>query len=117
MLAFLRQSRALALALVLLAPGIAGSAVQWLHTCPADSPSAVTEHQQHDSKPSDSGHAPACHCIGVCHHAGVVSPAKPLTIAFAPDQPDSFVTPPSGVSFLPAGTPSDLLPPATAPPA
>jgi hypothetical protein len=116
MLAFLRRSRALALSLVLLGPGISGSAVQWLHACPVGSP-RIADHQHHDSSPSESGHAPLCQCIGACHAAGILSPAKPVTVAVEAGQPKRSVPPPSGVSFIPVGTPSDLLPPATAPPA
>jgi hypothetical protein len=114
-LALLRGSRTMAVALVLLAPGIAGSAVQWLHACPVGSP-GVADHQHHDSSPSESGQAPLCQCIGACNTAGVVSPSKPLIIGAAVAQPDRSVTPLADVSFVPVGTPSDLLPPATAPP-
>lgn len=117
MLALLRRSRSIALAMVLLAPGVSGSAVQWLHACPVDSPTAATEHQHHGSSPSESGQVPTCQCIGACNIAVVVSPARPLTTVAAVIQPDHHVIRPPGVSFIPVGTPSDLLPPATAPPA
>jgi hypothetical protein len=117
MLALLRRSRVLALALVLLAPGVSGSAVQWLHACPVNSPEAAADHQHHGSNPSDSGQAPTCECIGACNAAGMLSAPEPVTVAAEAGQPNSQLTPPSGVSFVPVGTPSDLLPPATAPPA
>jgi hypothetical protein len=115
MLALMRQSRFLALALVLLAPGIAGSAVQWLHACPVEAPSAVTQHQHDDSSSSDAGHA-TCQCIGACNSAGIASLTRPVTVRVADIQPERRVTLPSGSSLVPLGTPSDLLPPATAPP-
>ena len=115
MLAVLRQSHILALMLVLLAPGVSGSAVQWLHACPVSSPQGASEHQ-HGSDDSGSGHAPSCQCIGACQTAGMLSPAKPVVVVAAPSQPNHRVILPSNVSFVPTGTASDLLPPATAPP-
>jgi hypothetical protein len=115
MLTVLRRSRSLALALVLLAPGISGTAVQWLHACPVDSPQGVADHQHHGSNRSDSGQPPTCQCIGACNTASVLLPPKVVTVAATIRQPDLAV-PPTGPSFLPVGTPSDLLPPATAPP-
>ena len=115
MMAVLRRSRVLALALLFLAPGIMGSAVQWLHACPAQV-AAVAEHQHHDQAPADAGHSQGCHCIGSCNPAGAASPAKSITVTVAIIQPDHRVVLPSGLSFVPVGAPSDLLPPATAPP-
>jgi hypothetical protein len=115
MMALLRRSRAMAFALLLLAPGVMGSAVQSLHACPAQA-AAVADHQHHDQAPADTGHSQGCQCIGSCNPAATASPAKPITVAAAVILPDYHVVPPSGVSFVPVGTPSDLLPPATAPP-
>ncbi len=115
MLSLLRRSRAMVLAMVFLAPGITGSVVQWLHACPAQAQS-VADHQHHDSAPSDPGHSQGCECIGACSAAGAVAPAKSLTIIAAVVQPDGRVILPSDLDFEPAGVPSDLLPPATAPP-
>jgi hypothetical protein len=105
----------MALAMVLLAPGITGSAVQWLHACPAEAQSAA-EHQHHDSAPSDLGHSQGCECIGACNSAGPVSPERSLTILVAVVLRDHSAILPTGATFVPAGLPSDLLPPATAPP-
>jgi len=115
MLALLRRSRVMATALLLLAPGVSGSAVQWLHACPVKA-AAVADHRHHDQAPADAGQSHSCQCIGSCNTAGAPSPAKSITIAVAVIQPDHHLVPPSGVSFVPVGTPSDLLPPATAPP-
>lgn len=113
MLTLLRRSRAMALAMVLLAPGITGSAVQWLHACPAEA-EAAADHQHHDSGSSQTGHG--CECIGSCNTAGAVAPAKSLTIIAAEVLPHHRVILPTDYAFVPAGIPSDLLPPATAPP-
>jgi hypothetical protein len=115
MLTLLRRSRAMALAMMLLAPGISGSAVQWLHACPVQAAS-VADHQ-HGQAPADADQSHSCQCIGSCNPAGAASHARSITVAVAVIQPDHHVVPPSGVSFVPVGTPSDLLPPATAPPA
>jgi hypothetical protein len=115
MLSLLRRSRAMALVLVLLAPGITGSAVQWLHACPAEA-KAAAEHQHHGSDSSQPGHSQGCDCIGSCNTAGVVAPARsPTTVAILV-LPDHSAILPADLSFVPAGVPSDLLPPATAPP-
>jgi len=115
MTALLRRSRAMALALLLLAPGVSGSAVQWLHACPVKA-AAVADHQHHDQTPADADHSQSCQCIGSCNTAGTASHAQPITVASAVIQPDLYVAPPADVSFVPAGTPSHFLPPATAPP-
>lgn len=115
MMTLLRRSRGLALALLLLAPGVSGSVVQLVHACPVQS-AAVTDHQHHDQAPADAGHSQTCQCIGSCNTAGTASVTLPVTVASADVQPDHHVAPPTGASFVPVGTPSDLLPPATAPP-
>jgi hypothetical protein len=117
MLALLRRSRTMALAMVLLVPGITGSAVQWLHACPAEAQAqASADHQHHDSAPSQPGHSQACECIGSCNTAGVVAPVKTATVLAAVILPDQRATLSTDPAFVPAGLPSDLLPPATAPP-
>lgn len=115
MMALLRRSRVLAFALIFLAPGLSGSAVQWLHACPAQA-AAAGHHRNHGQAPADAGHSQSCHCIGTCHTVGAASPAAAVTVAAAAVRPDYPVVQPSGISFIPVGTPSDLLPPATAPP-
>jgi len=115
MISLIRRSRAMALALLLLAPGISGSAVQWLHACPVKG-AVVADHEHHGQAPADAGHSQNCQCIGACNTATTASPAASVTVAVAVVEPARRVLPPSGVSFVPLGTPSDLLPPATAPP-
>ncbi len=115
MLTLLRRSRGMALAMVLLAPGITGTAVQALHACPAQA-EAAGDHQHHGSVPAQTGHSQSCECIGSCNAAGAVSPAKAVTILAAVVLPDRGATLPTAPAFIPAGVPSDLLPPATAPP-
>ncbi|HJR16284.1 MAG TPA: hypothetical protein VJ808_05475 [Gemmatimonadales bacterium] len=114
MLSLLRRSRAMALAMVLLAPGISGSAVQWLHACPAEA-QAAADHREH-SDSSQPGHAQGCDCIGSCNASAPVAPAEPATLLVAVLQPQRRVPSLAGISFVPSGTPSGLLPPATAPP-
>jgi hypothetical protein len=46
MLTILRHSRVMALAMLLLAPGIAGTAVQLLHSCPAEAEASVDHQHQ-----------------------------------------------------------------------
>jgi hypothetical protein len=116
MIALLRRSRAMALALLLLAPGVSGSVVQWLHACPVKA-AVVADHQHHGQAPADADHSQYCQCIGSCNTAATASPAKSVTVATSDIQPAPQVVLPSGVSFVPVGTPSHLLPPATAPPA
>jgi hypothetical protein len=115
MLALLRRSRALALALVLLAPGVSGSAVQWLHACPA-APQRGTEHQHHGSGQSGSGQLPLCECIGTCRTGVLLTPPSAASVVAVVTQPDHRIILPSGIRFVARGTPSDFLPPSTAPP-
>jgi hypothetical protein len=88
--------------------------VQWVHSCPADA-QASADHQHHDSGSSQS-HSQACDCIGSCNTAGVVTPARALTSLVAVVLPAHQPGLPTDPAFVPAGLPSDLLPPATAPP-
>jgi hypothetical protein len=112
----LRRSRVLAFALLFLAPGFSGSAVQWLHACPVQT-AAAGHHRNHGQAPADAGHSRGgCQCIGTCNTVGAASPATTVTVAAAVIRPDYHVVLPSGISFIPVDTPSDLLPPATAPP-
>ena len=114
MFTLFRRSRAMALALVLLAPGIAGTAVQWLHACPAEA-AAAADHHQHDSGSSQTGHSQGCECVGSCNPPGVLAPAKAPVLS-ALDQPHHRAILPIDLPFVPGGIPSDFLPPATAPP-
>ncbi len=115
MLSCLRRRRVLALAMVLLAPGIAGIGVQWLHACPSEA-QASANHQHHKGPPSQPAHSDGCECIGSCHAAGLVAPARAAATVAVLAQPPLRVIASTGNSFVPVGTPADLLPPATAPP-
>jgi hypothetical protein len=115
MLTLLRPSRALALAMVLLAPGIAGTAVQWLHACPAAAQASSYDHQHHSSQAPHSTPATGCDCIGSCSVAVVVVTPRATIIEAVVVQPElPAVTTESG--FVPVASPAHLLPPATAPP-
>ena len=100
--------------MALLAPGVAGTAVQWLHSCPTETQSS-NDHQDHGSSPQPN-HSQGCECIGTCNTATVTAPTLSVTVAALVAQPERRVVPPSGPNFVPLGTPFDLLPPATAPP-
>ena len=115
MLTTLRRSRAMALALMLLGPGISGSAVQWLHACPAEA-AAVPDHPHQNPDSSQQGHSQACQCIGSCNTAPAIALTESLTVLAVVVQPDRTISSPTGHSFVPAGSVSHLLPPATAPP-
>ncbi len=115
MLTLLRRSRALALAMVLLAPGIAGTAVQWSHSCPAEGQGSSSEHQHHDSQAPQPGPAQGCDCIGSCSAAAVLAPPKATTVVALVVRPERRVVT-AQPSFVPAASPAHLLPPATAPP-
>lgn len=114
MLTLMRRSRAMALAMVLLAPGITGSAVQWLHACPAGAEAA--DHQSHDPAPAQPGHSQGCDCIDSCNTVGAGSLVRAVTIVAAVVLPVQRATLPIDPDFVPVGLPSDLLPPSTAPP-
>jgi hypothetical protein len=115
MLQLLRRSRLLALTLILVAPGVAGSAVQWLHPCPVDAP-WTTSHGDHGSSPEQSGHPQSCHCIGSCHSGTTATAPRPVVLVAAVVTPNRREAIPVEAGVVPVGVPSDLLPPATAPP-
>jgi hypothetical protein len=105
----------MALAMLLLAPGIAGTGIQWLHACPTQAEISV-DHQHHESPPSEpAGHSNGCECIGSCITAALVAgPAATILAVLESPQPRLVTFSDNG--FVPAGTPTHLLPPATAPP-
>jgi hypothetical protein len=113
MLTALRAQRIVALVLLLLAPGVSGSAIQWLHSCPAESDAA--EHQHHEGSTSHSGEAP-CDCIGSCTPAGLVAVPLAGGVRVGFDRTEVQLSRPPAASFTPSSTRSHLLPPATAPP-
>ena len=116
MLSWLRHSRAMALAMVLLAPGISGTAVQLLHACPAEALVADADRQHGSSHSETDGHSGGCECIGFCHSACAVAMGKaPVSLAVVV-QPNPPVLPSSVGGFAPAARLFHLLPPATAPP-
>jgi hypothetical protein len=114
MLTIFRRSRVMALAMLLLAPGIAGTGIQWLHACPTEAPPSA-DHQHHGSTPPQpAGHTEGCECIGSCLTAALVAPPGATILAeLEPPQPRllSFSN-----GFVPVRSPTHLLPPATAPP-
>jgi hypothetical protein len=115
MLACLRRSRLLALVLILVAPGVTGTAVQSLHPCPVNTPTTSDHHDQSPA-PSHGSHGETCQCIGSCHTAGLSLPGRTARLTISYTEYDRGVIEPFGCSFVPDGTPSHLLPLATAPP-
>ena len=115
MLTIFRRCRVMALAMLFLAPGIAGTAIQWLHACPVQA-TASADHQHHGSTPSQpAGHTDGCECIGSCLTAALVArPAATILAVLEPPQPRVLSFSDNG--FVPVRSPTHLLPPATAPP-
>jgi hypothetical protein len=118
----IRRSRLVALLLLLLTPGLGGWAVQVLHPCPADMPSATatsgTGHEggHHQGAPGQSGHSAECRCIGSCQAALVVGTRDAPTVE-APIPVFQLVLPrPATTRVLAEGRTPELHPPATAPP-
>jgi hypothetical protein len=105
----------MALAMLLLAPGIAGTGIQWLHACPTEAaPSA--EHGHHGSTPSEpGGHTEGCECIGSCLTAALIAPPG-ATILAVLEPPQPRILSLSNNGFVPVRSPTHLLPQATAPP-
>jgi hypothetical protein len=124
MLRVLRQSRVLALTLLLAAPGLGGTWLSVAHPCPVDMPwlAQPSGHPEHAAQ-SAHGHsdAPAsstdpCHCVGACQGAT----AALITLAAAP----AVTTAVAGWNTAPSSPDSDSPaqprlrrhPPSTAPP-
>jgi hypothetical protein len=123
MLGLLRQCRALALTLLLAAPGLGGTWLTLAHPCPVDMPwLAQGDHHDHQAQTSHShgdapeGSAPSCNCVGACHSGAAtlvsISTGPTSTIAGA-----GWSTPPSALdSDAPVQHRLHRQPPATAPP-
>jgi hypothetical protein len=105
MLRLLRQCRALAVTLLLAAPGLGGTWLSLAHPCPVDMPwLAAGEHADHGAQ-SSHGHDDApgsssssCSCVGACHGASAALTARAVEAAItlarqgwdtAPSSPDS----------------------------
>src|SRR5688572_2624677 len=88
MLEIFRRSRAMALVMVLLAPGIAGAGVQWLHACPAAAEVSADQPHHGSPAPQPADHANGCECIGSCITAALVArPAATILAVVEPPQP------------------------------
>jgi hypothetical protein len=119
----IRRSRLVALLLLLLTPGLGGWAVQALHPCPADMPSATAasrtghdEGHHHQGAPGHSGHSAECRCIGSCQAALVARTSDAPTVD-APIPAFQLILPrPATTRVLAEGRTPELHPPATAPP-
>ncbi len=121
MFGFLRRSRLLSLALLLATPGMAGTALQAAHPCPAQAPwLAQTGHapdaHHHGSHGSEPGAPTQCHCIGTCHAASTWAPPAGGPVLAVRAAAQSVVARPADTVLAPAHFPYRFLPPATAPP-
>lgn len=117
MIRLLRRARSVALALLLMSPGLGGMAVQAFHPCPSHVVMQADgmHHAGGDSHDTPSGGHAYCHCIGSCAAAAVLaSPRDGRMLAVATAGP---VTRVADAAELPVRQlPLDLLPPSTAPP-
>src|SRR5918997_2176904 len=92
MLRLLRQCRALAVTLLLAAPGLGGTWVSLAHPCPVDMPwLAAAEHADHGAQTShghDDTHgssSSSCSCVGACQggSAALTAPAAEAVFTLA----------------------------------
>jgi hypothetical protein len=117
-----RVSQLLALTLLLLSPGAGGLVLEVSHPCPGDpAPEASSGEHSHGSEAHHSGrqgpeHDNRCCCVGACslalQHPGLPDGAAPATLLLATSHAPALLQ--SAEPLV--GTPSRLLPPATAPP-
>jgi hypothetical protein len=117
MIRLLRRARSVALALLLMSPGLGGMAVQAFHPCPSHMvmQGAGMHHAAGDSHQTPDGGHTYCHCIGSCAATAVqTSPAdgRLLVLAAAPIR----ILVAEAAEHPVAQLPLDLLPPSTAPP-
>ena len=117
MIRLLRRARSVALALLLMSPGLGGMAVQAFHPCPSHlvmQPGGMHHAGGDSHQAPNDGHS-YCHCIGSCAATAVQSSpgdGRMLVLASAPTITLVTDACESPVTQLPL----DLLPPSTAPP-
>ncbi|HET7601810.1 MAG TPA: hypothetical protein VFK36_02260 [Gemmatimonadales bacterium] len=117
MIRLLRRARSVALALLLMSPGLGGMAVQAFHPCPSHVVMQADgmHHAGGDSHDTPSSGHSYCHCIGACAAAAVLaSPRDGRLLAVMPAAPVTHVA--DAVELPLRQLPLDLLPPSTAPP-
>jgi hypothetical protein len=117
-----RVSQLLALTLLLLSPGAGGLVLEISHPCPGDAaPEASGTGHSHHSDSHHSGHqgpehGNRCCCFGACslalQHPGLPEGAALATLLLATSHSPELLQAAEPL----VGTPSRLLPPATAPP-
>jgi hypothetical protein len=123
MLRVLRRCRALALTLLLAAPGLGGTWLSLAHPCPVDMPwLAGAEHDGHGAQ-APHGHGDAgdsssgsCSCVGACQGGAaalIQSQAHAATTLAATGWDNS---PTAAETDAPVESRSHRHPPATAPP-
>lgn len=117
MIRLLRRARSVALALLLMSPGLGGMAVQACHPCPSHMvmQGAGMHHAAGDSQDNQpSGHS-YCHCIGSCAAAAVTASPRDGRMLALVAAPHRVLV--AEAQELPAlQLPLELLPPSTAPP-
>jgi hypothetical protein len=120
MIGRVRRWRLLALLLLAITPGFAGTVLDGLHPCPENAPwtaAAATGHGDHGNG-GDHGtpaHSGECHCLGACIGAVAALPFAPV-LPVATYDIEFARTARAAPADLPASQPSDRLPPSTAPP-
>ena len=114
MIRVLRRSRLLALVLLLGTPALGGAWLQAFHPCPVDTP--WLEHHGHGPGHDGGSKAESCHCVGSCSAASIA--VLPTVAAKLDGAPQGFSPRPlfARRASVPLPQPSELLPPATAPP-
>jgi hypothetical protein len=117
MLSLLRRARSVALALLLMSPGLGGMAVQAFHPCPSHlvmQPGGM-HHAGGDSHQAPDNAHTYCHCIGSCAATAVqASPGDGRMLALVSAPHVILVV--DAAERPAAQLPLDLLPPSTAPP-
>ncbi|HXE56979.1 MAG TPA: hypothetical protein VNK43_03190 [Gemmatimonadales bacterium] len=123
MLAWLRRSRALALVLLSLTPGLAGVGLQAVHPCPVDLPWAEGGAAPHDAVHGDAaghqgdhGAGEHCHCIGGCLGGSAATLPLALAIVTLAVEPGAPAPAPASALERPTDRPTDRLPFSTPPP-
>jgi hypothetical protein len=114
MIRLLRRSRLLAVVLLLATPALGGAWLQAFHPCPVDTP--WLEHHGHGHEHDGASKAQSCHCVSSCSAASIA--VLPTAAAKVEPTPQGFSPRPlfSRRADAPLPQPSELLPPATAPP-
>jgi hypothetical protein len=122
MLKLLRQCRALALTLLLAAPGLGGTWLSVVHPCPVDTPWVAESHSDqggqssHSHGDTSSGSTTSCNCVGACQSAAATLALASAGPKMLPAAAGWDTSPSAPDSEAPAQPRLRRHPPATAPP-